>query len=340
MRGGTLQPAAQVNLTAERLGGFDGPIELKLAGLPPGVTVSPLAIPAKQNSVQLTFKAENSARIGGAELAVEGTAELGQAKQRVTRPAVVMIGRTPDSRPAAASPRGQPTLERLALAVALPTPFKFKSSYQSTYAGQGTTLRRRYTLERGGYDGPLTIALADRQGRHLQGVTGPKLVVPAGTTEFAYAVQLPPWLEIGRTSRTNLMAIGEIVDADGSRHRVSYSTNAQSEQIVALADPAPLSLTVPRPSITAREGGVVELPVQIGRGPGATLPVRLDLAIPAHVKGVAAEPVEVPRDQAAAKLTIRFAAGCGPFNMPLAIRATAARGDDRFVAEAAVEVTK
>ena len=267
-------------------------------------------------------------------------AALGEPKQRVTRAAAVMIGRTPDSRPAVAPARGQPTLERLALAVGLPTPFKFKSTYQSTYAGQGTTLRRRYTLERGGYEGPLTIMLSDRQGRHLQGVTGPKLVVPAGATEFEYAVQLPPWLEIGRTSRTNLMAIGEIVDTDGSRHRVSYSTNAQSEQIVVLADPGPLSVTVLKPSIMASEGGTVEVPVRVGRGRSAELPLRLELVAPAHVKGVAAETVEVPTDQAAAKLTLRFAAGCGPFNMPLVIRATAARGDNRFVAEAVVEVTR
>jgi hypothetical protein len=309
--------------------------------LPPGVSFNPTSIPAKQNSVQLAFKAEASARIGGAELTVEGVADLGQPTQRVSRVAAVMIGRTAESRQAPAAPsRGQPTPPQLALAVALPTPFKFKSTYQSTYAGQGTTLRRRYTVERGGYDGPLTITLADRQGRHLQGVTGPKLVVPAGATEFEYAVQLPPWLEIGRTSRSNLMAVGEIVDPDGTRHRVSYSTNAQSEQIVVLADPGPLSVSVLSPSIGASEGGSVEVPLRIGRGTNLDLPVRVELSASAHIKGVAAEPLDVPTGQATARLTIRFAAGCGPFNMPLTVRATAARGSDRFVAEAPLEVTK
>jgi hypothetical protein len=80
--------------------------------------------------------------------------------------------------------------------------------------------------------------------------------------------------------------------------------------------------------------------VQIGRDPGIALPVRLELIVPPHVKGVTAEPLDVLSDQSTAKLTIRFAGGSGPFNMPLTIRATATRGDDRFVAEAALEVTK
>src|SRR6185436_5303451 len=107
------------------------------------------------------------------------------------------------------------------------------------------------------------------------------------------------------------------------RHHVSYSTNAQGEQIVALADPGPLSVTVLRPSISASEGGAVEVPVRIGRGQKAELPIRLELVIPAHIKGVSADPIEVSTDQASASLTIRFATACGPFNMPLLIRAPA-----------------
>jgi len=340
LRGSSPGGAAQVTVNAERRGGFDGPIELKLSGLPPGVSFSPTAIPAKQNSVQLTFKADTSVKIGGAELIVEGTAEIGQPKERVTRAAAVAIGRPPETRPFVSLSQPPPTLDRLALAVTIPTPFKFKSTYQSTYAGQGSTLRRRYTLERRGYEGPLTVMLADRQGRHLQGVTGPKLTVPAGATEFEYPVQLPPWLEVGRTSRSNLMAIGEIVDADGSRHRVSFTTQAQSEQIVVLADPGPLSVTLPTTSITAKEGGAVEIKVKVGRGPSINLPVRLELAVPPHIKGVAAEPVEVPASGTTAKMTMRFSPGCGPFNMPLKIRGTAARGEDRYLAEAAIDVVK
>src|SRR5207248_9696416 len=125
----------------ERLGGFEGPIELKVTGLPPGVTVAPATIPAKQNSAQLTFKADPTAKISGAELAIEGTAEVGEPKQRFTHAAAVLVVRPAEPGRASTPLRGQPPLERLALAVGLPTPFKFKSTYQVTYAGQGTTLR-------------------------------------------------------------------------------------------------------------------------------------------------------------------------------------------------------
>jgi hypothetical protein len=332
--------AAQANVTVERLGGFEGPIELKIAGLPTGVTVNPTTIAAKQNSAQLSFKADATAKVGGVELSVEGVAELDEPKQRVSRAAAIQITRPAEPRSSPPAPRGQVLPEQLALAVGMPTPFKFRSTYQSTYAGQGTTFRRRYVLDRNGYEGPLEIMLADRQVRHLQGVSGAKMVVPAGTTEFEYAVQLPPWLEIGRTSRSQVMAIGEVADADGSRHRVSFTSGNQNEQIVLLADPGPLSVASVTPSIMAREEGAVEVPLRVGRSPKLELPVRLELVPPPHVKGVAAEAVEVPADQAATKLTVRFARGCGPFNMPLLIRATAIRGDDRFVAETALEVVR
>ena len=76
--------------------------------------------------------------------------------------------------------------------------------------------------------------MADRQGRHLQGVTGPLIHVSPGESSCYYPVFFPPWMEIGRTSRSNVMAVGEIVDADGSRHKVAFSSQLQNEQIVRI----------------------------------------------------------------------------------------------------------
>jgi hypothetical protein len=70
-------------------------------------------------------------------------------------------------------------------------------------------LKKRYTIDRGGFEGPLVAQLAERQGRHLQGVSGPVVAIPAGESRFEYPLTLPPWMELGRTSRTNLMLTGE-----------------------------------------------------------------------------------------------------------------------------------
>jgi hypothetical protein len=316
----------QAKLDVQRSGGFNGPIELKFAGLPQGVTVSPTSIPAGQNNAQLTFKAEATARIGVAELTVTGSGEIGPAKQRATRTAMT------------AAARGSPRFDRLCLAVGLPTPFKFTSIYNVAHGGQGTTLRKRFQLQRNGFEGPLTISLADRQIRHLQGVTGPKLIVPPGASEFEYPAQLPTFLEIGRTSRTILMAVGEIADTDGRVHRVSYSSPAQNEQIVLLADAGPLSVTPLKTSLAARPGTTVELPLRVECTREVTGPVTLELALAEHVKGVSAEPVTLSDRQTDATLHVRFADRPGPFNLPLVVRATGRRAGDRVLAEAKVDV--
>ena len=98
----------------------------------------------------------------------------------------------------------------------MPAPFKLVSGYVMTSAPRGEVYRRRYQIERtAGFDGPLEVRLADRQARHLQGVTGPVLTVPAGETEFEYPAYLPPWMELGRTCRVCVTAVGRVKDADG-----------------------------------------------------------------------------------------------------------------------------
>ncbi|MBI1901126.1 MAG: PPC domain-containing protein [Planctomycetia bacterium] len=306
-------------------GGAPRPTDLKIEGLPPGVIAQPLKIPAGTASLSVTLKADKSARIGACELKITGTAEIGADTTKIERRVVFRKG------------RGLPDLETVMLAVALPAPFKFHSTYVSSYGAQGTTYRRHYVIDRNSFTGPLTISLADKQARHLQGVTGPTITVPSGADEFWYPVQLPPWLEVGRTSRTTLMALGEITDADGTKHVASFSSQQQNEQIVIQADPAPLSIKTVG-SLTADPARPVTIRVRVFRARSVPYPVTLELLLPDHVKGVESEKVTVPPDQGEGPLTIRFAPGCGPFNLPIKVWATAKNGDDLFQAEAKIEV--
>ncbi|MBI3865923.1 MAG: hypothetical protein HY290_28950, partial [Planctomycetia bacterium] len=233
-----------------------------------------------------------------------------------------------------------PAIETLLVAVAVPTPFKVKGVYEVKYAQRGGRFVRHFTIERGGFAGTLTVRLADKQARHLQGVTGPTIEVPAGASEFDYPVFLPPWMEIGRTSRTVVMAVGEVADPDGARHKVSFTSLQQNEQIVALIDPGQLSVELDRQSIVAEPGRSNELTIQVGRGQGVNVPVRVELIAAGHIAGVAADPVTLAADQATATLKLRFAEGApGPFNMPLVVRATAIKGpSDPVVAEVKLEI--
>jgi hypothetical protein len=313
----------RLRVQADRLGGYTGPIALTIDGLPAGVTATG-TIGANQNVVDLSFKADATAKVQPARLTIRGSAKIGD--NMVSRTAVLPLG------------RGQMDVDSVLLMVTLPTPFKIVGHHDMRWAARGTVFHRRYRVERNGFDGPLEVSLADRQARHLQGVTGPTITVPAGATEFDYAVQLPPWMETGRTCRVCVMAVGVIKDADGSEHTVSHSSIQPNEQIIVVVEPERLGLEVDRASLRAVPGGSVAVTVRIRRGKGLQGPARVELAASSQLRGVSAEPVEIAADKDQATLMLRFAADArGPF-VPLVMRTTILEKDEPVVAETKIEV--
>ncbi|MFM7161885.1 MAG: hypothetical protein ACKO3P_16145, partial [Planctomycetaceae bacterium] len=200
---------------------------------------------------------------------------------------------------------------------------------------------RRFTLDRGGYEGPLRVRLADRQNRHLQGVSGPVVDVPAGQSECEYPVFLPPWMEIGRTSRSVVMATADLDDGTGERQTVSFTSQAQNEQIVALIDPGQLSLDLPGgKSLLAPPGTKLEIPVRIERGTGIAGAAVIEAVLPKHWRGITVERLELPPQASTGTLRVTLAErGVGPLNQPLTLRATLRKEDGSpVVAETAVEL--
>ncbi len=322
LRGGEVK----MKITAERLGGFAGAIQLQIENLPAGVTVSGDTIAEKKNDTQLVLKAEETAKIQTSRLKIFGTASIDDATIRRQAQLPTM------------SPLDTP-IDHLALAVAMPTPFKVTGVFETKFAARGSTLVRHYSIERGGFEGPITVSLADRQVRHLQGVTGPTIVVPPGQSEFDYPAQLAPWMELGRTSRACVMAVGVVKEPDGTPHTVSYTSQEQADQIIALVDPGQLAVRVVPASLLAENGTEAELAVEIGRGKGIAGPVEIQLVVPDHIRGVHAPPVTIAAGQSSGRLRLRFdGESLGPFNMPLTVRATAHAGAYPYLAEDKVDV--
>ncbi len=316
---------ARLRIQVERLGGFTGPITLEFDGLPAGVTVTPPTIAANQNAVDLTFKADATARIQVGPLKIRGTAKI--ADNMVSRPVLISLG------------RGAMELDAVFLAVAMPTPFKVVGHHDMRWAARGTMFHRKYHIERNGYEGPLEVSLADRQARHLQGVTGPTITVPAGVSEFDYAVQLAPWMETGRTCRVCVMAVGVVKDADGSEHTVSHSSQQPNEQIIVVIEPERLGLMAEKTSVTAKPGQAVEVPLRVSRGKGLQGTVTVTLT--GTPRGITAEPLVIAADKDRATLTLRFAADWrGAGTVPLVLRATGMDNGEPVVAEAKVEVLR
>jgi hypothetical protein len=235
--------------------------------------------------------------------------------------------------------RGMPEQTSVLLAVALQAPFVIKGEYDMGFAARGGMHKRKYKIERNGYEGPIEISLADRQARHLQGVEGPTITVPAGATEFAYSAYLPPWMETGRTCRVCVMGVGVLKEPDGSEHRVSFSSVNQNEQLVAVVGPGMLALEADRTSFAIVPRKSFSVPVRIKRGQEVQGPVELTVIAPVHLQGITAAKTTIAAKMERGELVINFAEKLvGPFNMPITVRATLMRNGEPLVAEVQLDL--
>jgi hypothetical protein len=313
-----------VNVAVERQGGFTGPIELAPGTLPVGVTVSPVKVPANQSRATVAIQADATAAIGTVPFSLTGTAVIDgkQVQQRAVVPAT----------------RDLPEEAAATLTIGLAAPFKIIDQYVMTSAPRGEVYRRKFKLDRGGFEGPIRIELADKQARHLQGVSGPTLVIPPGQTEFDYPAFLPPWMELGRTCRVCVMATARVKDAaTGREHTVSFSSTEQNQQMIVVVGPGRLDLDVDRTSLSAA-GGKVAIKVKVTRGKGLHGPARVEVVQPEHWKGLRSAPIAIGADQESGELVLLFDKDHGPFNAPLVLRATIETKETPVTAEARVEI--
>ena len=294
-----------------------------MTGLPDGVTAAKAVIPANQPGVEVALTAAPAAAVcvGMVRVTGKGVVAVAKAVERVA----VLPG-----------VNGLPDAERVAVAVAVPTPFQFTGEYTMSSAPRGQPYRRSYKLERNGFAGPIAVTLADRQARHLQGVTGPTVVVPPGKNDFEYAAELPPWIEIGRTCRACIMATGTVKDADGREHAVCFTSAEQNHQMIVVPEPGRLAVEAVKSTVAVGPGEEVRVPFRVARAKGLAGAVKVELVVPVHWLGVTAEPATVPADAQAGELTIRVGKDAPAFNMPATLRATL--GD--AVAEAKVELLR
>jgi hypothetical protein len=299
---------SKLRLQVDRLGGFVDPIDLAFEGLPAGVTCAPVKVDKGQGAVEITLTAPTEAPIGAVPVRIVAKGSPG------TRTAPLLLG------------------------VTLPVPFKVVADYEMRWSSRGSTHKRAYRIERNGYDGPLEIRMADRQARHLQGVTGPVLTIPPGQNAFEYSIQLAPGMEIGRTCRVCIMATGIAKDG-GREYEVSYSRVEQNDQIVTVVETGRLGIELGRPAIEATPGARVEVPFTLTRGKELTGEVKVSLLVPPHIHGVKAEAITLPAGRDRGTLTVTFDAGkTGPFNMSPVVRVSHEGPAGTTLAEAPLEI--
>jgi len=318
----------KVKVTAERSGGFAGPIVVTVAGLPKGVTAAPVLIPKNQPAAEITLTAAADAVIATHPLKIEGVGIAG-IRERVVGTAVVP------------GTKFLPESSDVRFTVGFPTPFKIIDQYVMTSAPRGEIYRRKYKVDRAGFEGVIEIQLADKQARHLQGVTGPVMTLKSGETDFDYPAYLPPWMELGRTCRACVMATAKVKDpVDGREHTVSFSSVEQNQQMIVVVTPGRLDMSIDRTSLRAEPGTELRLPIRVHRGKNLTGAAKVEVVLPEHWKGVTAAPLTIAADADVGELVLKFAKDCGPFNAPLLVRATVETKETPVTSEAKVELVR
>jgi hypothetical protein len=318
---------ASLKVSAQRMGGFDGEISLHIDELPPGVSAASAAIGRDSSETEWKFQADASAKVQLSHLRVRGAAIIDG--QNVVRHATFP------------TPRGEPPLDSVALMVAMPTPFKYAGRTSIEYVPCGSSLQWHFRLDRGGFEGPIDIELADRQFRHLMGLTASRLTVPAGFTEFDFPVRVAPWTLLGRTGRAVISASATVQDPDGTRHVVSFSTHADDDQVVVLASPPLLTIDTLRKTMIARPGAKVMLPLKISRSARVNdAAVKVELVPAKHMRGVSARPCKVRPTTTDCQLEIQFDEHeLGPWNAPLIVRASAESLSHPTIAELTLSIS-
>ena len=306
-------------VTLKRLGGFKDEVKLNIAGLPKNVIARNTIIAPSVNFADVEFIAPANTKIDASTLSITGTIHLDG--KPITR--------------AATTPDGTTTL---LLGIAPAVPFKHHGVYRIiTGLPGGTTYHRKYTIDRGGFTEPITVSLADKQIRHLQGINDHLATVPKDVTEFAFPVKFPARIEVGRTSRVCVMLVGELTDFDGTKHKISYRSSKRDDQLISVAAEGLVSVRTPADSFTVQTNSEFTIPVTIRRDPQIMkLPMKIELLQPSHAEDIIAEPFDLEPGQARAMLTIKTNKSPGPFNAPFLVRASTTHGP-RHVAEKKIE---
>jgi hypothetical protein len=325
----------KLKIKANRRGEFKEAINLTVEGLPNGITAEGLIIAADKSEVELSLKCDDQATIQRAKLKVIGTAVVEVEPDTQTSTTVTPVVAT--WRPTGDT---ETVFDTLTLAVGLPTPFKVWGIYNSEYANRGSSYTRKFFIDRGEFKGPIKVMLADTQARHLQGVTGRLLVVPPEDTEFVFQIQLPPWMQVGRTCRSCVMGVAEVTDHDGSRHTVSYSSQEQADQIVCLVAPRLMFVDAEVQTATFQDKGSLNVPVRLNRG---TLSgkAKIELVVPNHLHGIIAESITLSPKETKGTLELKFKNVSDiDWNMPITVRATLRDGNAIHIAEDHIEIVR
>ena len=271
---------AELVLRAQRSGGFNGTIRIEAKGVPEGVTIqpgNPFEIPAGKNMLKVTFACRPDSSSQAALLSFTGSAQLDGVQVR--HPAWA-----PDNSNLAA--REPEFTSAIMLVRTLKPRIKIKpEESDERTVHRGSTHLGGVLFERlEGYDGEVLVTLSGSQEtKFRQGFGGPDVRLEADALHLFYPCFLPEWLETLDAYRGRLNAVASVRDGQGFGRQLITRFPPNTSFGITI-EGALLRLSHQSQELTVPRGASFDLPIRISRSPKLTVPIQLQLIVPAVLK--------------------------------------------------------
>jgi hypothetical protein len=304
--------------------GFNDTIHLSAEGLPAGVTCPSQSLGPGLRQTSLVLSAAANAPLGVAEIKVKGTATVnGQSVVREARPFSITWPVPPQ--------QGIPVIARLdrslMLAVREQAPFALTAQIDKPAVLQGDKPNLSLKLTRlwPDFKAPLQLIINDPIPNLAVNNNQP-INVAADKNEATAVIAVNNNVTPG-TYTIVLRATAQIpFNKDPmAKQKPNINVVLPSKPVTITVLPKQVAtLSIPQPAVTAKVGMASELVVKVARNPGFAGEFKVQLVLPANVKGVSADEVTIPAGKDEAKLMVKIAPDAAPGNRPdLIVRATA-----------------
>lgn len=273
---------ANWKVSVQRLGGFAGALKLKLDGLPAGVTApDEISIPAKKNQTTIALQCAPDALVVAAPIRLTA-----QVEEEGKPPGETVVVRFPaDGNLAARSDETNMT-EQAVLAITMKPAFTVQliDKNRQRAVHRGSTYPAPFIVKREeGFDGPIRLIMASKQGRHRQGITAPITEV-RGERVF-FPCHMPEWLETDRTTRMVVLGVGEQLDPHG---HVRHITQPGDARITMILEGALLRVAHEAKEPTVALGESLKIPIRIARSAKLQETVSIQLQPPSEIADLVA----------------------------------------------------
>jgi len=280
----------EIDLIVRRSGGFAGPIDLKVTGLPESVKLEPATIPAGVPRLKLSISAKDDCRPTDSVVSIVGRATIN--KEALERPAMVStFGREGTN---------------LFVTIQHKPLFKITCNEAYQYAYRGTVYPYALAIERlNGFDGPITLQVCDRQVQDLDGIDVVESIVLPGVKASPALVYLPETMHasVQHHSRPYVQGHATFTDKWG-----------QKQTILAVCDkrcmirtlPPVVKLRAESKELEASAGSEVSCKLFVDRTSNFTGPAEVELV---EHPGFSADRVQVKTGKNALSIRVQVASG-------------------------------